>query len=318
MQTTPEQNSIKSVDARPSEVDELLGRVSFVYSDWTIEAKDWNRGSVSSFRMQVVPTLSPGPIAVVGVVIMLGSIVAMVFGSAIGPYFADVVGIITIVAVFGAWVALRPRRESIPAWFESRILPKGTKGGERGALGRVCVLARKPRRLWAVRPMTGEAFEPRVFFVPFSYRGAVWLNVVLYVIVFGVSMVAIWQLKRLLGVGGWSKIRAWDIWAVMGVPSLLATFIYPAYVRIVPGRMDVFRYPMFGRGRPAVESVDLRSGEVIVRADGCAVNVTTPTGPREWTLPVMMFRRDEALRSVLEAAISEHEAPDLTMDALSG
>lgn len=318
MQTTPEQNSIKVMDSCQSETEELLGRVSFVYSDWAVERGALVRGPREAMRVQVVPTMSPGPIALVGVVFMFSSLVAMVFGSANGPYFADFVGIATIVAVLGVWAVLRPRPETAPAWFVERILPKGTKGGERGPLGRVRVVARKSNRLWAVRPKAGGAFEPRVFFVPFSYRGTFLVNLVMYVAVFGVTMLGIWQLKSALGVSGWSRIRAWDVWAAMGVPSFLATFIYPAYVRVVPGRMDVFRYPMFGRGRPEVESVDLRSGELIVRADACVVNVTTPTGPRELMLPVMMPRRDEAMRSVLEAAISEHEAPDLPMDALSG
>ena len=52
-----------------------------------------------------------------------------------------------------------------------------------------------------------------------------------------------------------------------------AELMWPVYVRLVPGQLDVFRYGFLGSGKPVVESFDLRKVGVCVDFGGYVIGI---------------------------------------------
>ncbi len=69
-----------------------------------------------------------------------------------------------------------------------------------------------------------------------------------------------------------SSLHIWGYGGIMLAAAFgLAEFLFPVYLCLAPGRLDIFRYGPFGIGRPRVTSLDLRRAGVCVNfADGVA------------------------------------------------
>lgn len=124
--------------------------------------------------------------------------------------------------------------------------------------------------------------------------------------------------------------------------ALGAELIFPVYIRIVPGRLDIFRYGFLGSGKPSVETYDLRSiglcvdfgsfsvalepartpGEPIpefVAANRWPHAKTHPEGhaPDYFTLALSPGRLENCQR-LIQAARTDEPTPDLPDDELLG
>jgi hypothetical protein len=76
------------------------------------------------------------------------------------------------------------------------------------------------------------------------------------------------------------SFRIWGFIAiVMGSALGLAEFLWPVYLRLAPGRLDLFRYGALGRGDPRVTSYDLRRVGVCVNFAQCTIAIEPPREP---------------------------------------
>lgn len=123
----------------------------------------------------------------------------------------------------------------------------------------------RPEELEVVR----GGFDPIIVRPWFGIRRgkAFWWTAVVCGVVCALGML---QLLSLI-MGGWSgMLRGVGFmgYAMTGagmVSGLLcAELVWPVYVRLVPGRLDLFRYGLLGSGEPEVETHDLRAQGVCV------------------------------------------------------
>jgi hypothetical protein len=98
---------------------------------------------------------------------------------------------------------------------------------------------------------------------------------------------------------------------------LLGTLLFPTYIRLVPGRMDVLQCGFLGRAILSKRSIELRGRKVVV--DLSTRVVTVGTGGE--TPPIgyaAMWDGPEFVNAVLQACVSTHTPPALPEDALVG
>lgn len=116
------------------------------------------------------------------------------------------------------------------------------------------------------------------------------------------------------------------VYVFTAIPLLVAgfaaahVFIWPCYVRVRPGRIDLLEYGVLGTGVPRVRTQSLRDASVLVRLP-YEVIVHTPGEPEGWLYQACAgFREPKFLfpASVLAAARSSHPTPPLPDDALMG
>lgn len=156
------------------------------------------------------------------------------------------------------------------------------------------------------------------------------------------------QLMSLL-MGGWGammKSTGFLGYAVTGagmVSGLVcAELIWPVYLRLVPGRLDLFRYGFLGSGEPEVETHDLRTQGVcmdfgsytlaleperpvgeplpgLVRGKRWPYGQTLPEGyvPRYVCVAMVVGRRELAQR-VIQAARTDEATPVVSETELGG
>lgn len=138
-------------------------------------------------------------------------------------------------------------------------------------------------------------FEPVVVRAWFCMKRDRWYSVTLVVAVLLVMAIA--------GLGAWLLGGSISLWlaggvsiALFGIMILIAIIamlaaeaVWPAYLRLAPGRLDLFRYPLFGRGRPSVKTYDLRRVGLCVHLGVWAVAIE-PERPFEGEGPPEMTR----------------------------
>lgn len=103
--------------------------------------------------------------------------------------------------------------------------------------------------------------------------------------------------------------------------AFIAGFVFPAYIRIAPGRVDVLKFPALGLGKPTIIKHDVRNGAVTVLL-GQRAALFKPVGDEHSSLKTVMyagaFDRNNIARAILAASISEHPTPPMPDDALIG
>jgi hypothetical protein len=129
---------------------------------------------------------------------------------------------------------------------------------------------------------------------------------------------------------------------VIAAGLLTAEAAFPVYLRVVPGRLDLFRFGLLGLGGPTVRSIDLRRHGVSVDIASFGV-VIEPPRPPGTPLPALVtgktwpysrrlpadFRpeflslaltpgRLELATRIVQAARTSEPPPDLPMDRLVG
>ncbi|MCA9278277.1 MAG: hypothetical protein H6815_06420 [Phycisphaeraceae bacterium] len=129
----------------------------------------------------------------------------------------------------------------------------------------------------------------------------------------------------------------------VGVSSVVTGFLYPVYYRVLPGSIDIVRYPFLGMGKPAVERFDLHACRVTVLAQRKIVLIDDPAVPpkpieqdslarsvvahmnMQYTFHAaaeinVALNRDsmQLVRMIAAAAISPYPTPELPDDELVG
>jgi hypothetical protein len=156
-------------------------------------------------------------------------------------------------------------------------------------------------------------FEPQVFRVFGAHKPDERQQLAQWLCGFVVFAALMW--------GQYRFSRAADLYvAVIGSiagGSLIGGFLFPTYLRLVPGRMDILQCGFLGRTILSSRSIDLRipkvvvdlTAEVLILDDGKAIE---PIGfAATWDRPAFA-------RAVLQAAMSTHTPPPLPSDALVG
>ena len=115
----------------------------------------------------------------------------------------------------------------------------------------------------SLRPMVG-GFEPVILRMWFGFARskAYWAWSMTFGLLIGIAILSV--LAQMAG--GWKAMwssSGWFGYALTGTiivsGAAIGEWIWPIYVRIVPGRIDIFRYGFLGSGHPQVESIDLRT-----------------------------------------------------------
>lgn len=174
-------------------------------------------------------------------------------------------------------------------------------------------------RILRLGEIADRAFDPQVFYAPGAAR-APGEQLLLRFALFVVGMVPL-----ILMAVGW--LPAWlpmdPMWWWLYVPlliggsSLLVGLMFPTYIRVVPGRIEVLEFGWLGRRVKHVDRVNLRNQRVLVDTFVSAVMIGR--GPTAITLPFVTVRdRKGFVHAVLMGAISTAEPPVLPEDALAG
>jgi hypothetical protein len=175
-------------------------------------------------------------------------------------------------------------------------------------------------------PDPGTSFEPEIARVPmalgFTRRDGV-LSVVGGLLGAAAAITAIFAMD-LSGMGFFQSYNLWMIMGFAGTGSIaLPETVFPTWVRIMPGRIDVIREDLLRRRFAEVSQHDLRTRQVFI-VDGTvyldALMSTSPApadGPAEGPAPVaislkLSTRRRELVRTALLAAISKAPIPELS------
>jgi len=129
------------------------------------------------------------------------------------------------------------------------------------------------------------------------------------------------------------------LWFLVGMTSLgavvLPEFSFPTYVRVVPGRLDVIRTPLFGNKFITIKSFDLRRRHIILAGGTIYIEPEeTPIKVRSGRWPYTMVysanfvpdavsllltpARKRLMLAALWAATTEAPTPELPSDSLIG
>lgn len=110
----------------------------------------------------------------------------------------------------------------------------------------------------------------------------------------------------------------------MGVIAgrLSRSFLWPTYLRISPGRMDVMLYPFLGQGAPSTRSYDLRTARLELRLGGVfavypansEVGELFPAVSSKWSGNTPLFFE----RTIIAAALTRAPSPALPNNTLIG
>lgn len=138
-------------------------------------------------------------------------------------------------------------------------------------------------------------------------------------------------------------LRLWGVFAIVAALAIgAAESLFPAYLRLAPGRLDVFRYPLLGRGPPRVTTYDLRVTPICVDFQTATIalepplppgqalpkTVTSPRWPHWKELPpdcrpdlvcvALCPGRTEFCQRLIQAARTAEPTPPLPADRLLG
>jgi hypothetical protein len=165
-------------------------------------------------------------------------------------------------------------------------------------------------------PLEDVSFEPHIF--PALLSG--WLSgraiAVSAMVMVGAAAV-LYALASAVGLATEYAYVPFYFWAGMGIAVYASTWLWPTYVRVVPGRLEVMQFSSM-RGRPpALHRYSLRSARILTDMRRWAVIVDE--GKRSVELPILLMReRRRFVHAVLLAATSTHDPAPLPPDSLLG
>lgn len=193
-----------------------------------------------------------------------------------------------------------------------------------GEAGRRVRLIASEAMLTRVGMPSVDPFEPRLFRVYGAVRGEMWLR---QSIAAGCALLTLGVFLFVRGAGrlSWTALGAggmpmfFDFQVAMFMWFLPTFFLWPTYYRVVPGRLDIMKFPMISTGKAEVERVNLREPRVSADASSGAIRLERADGRRSYIQFLgTPTSRMEFAKAVAEAATSPHEAPALPDDELVG
>ncbi|MFA6045031.1 MAG: hypothetical protein WC718_08610 [Phycisphaerales bacterium] len=201
----------------------------------------------------------------IGVILTVALTVGGVLSRRAGPIPGAITGVLLASLVIPGIV-----------WMKRRSAPKAPK--EAKALMAPATDERFRLRListsrlaWALRDLSNQPFEPQVFAIPFSVPARRWVVVTVWLLASAGLYFGWWWLRGKLGAGlvmPGGPPQAWEVWGVMAVAATPFGWAWPAYLRVSPGRIDVFRYPLLGAGKPTIKTFDVRHAKVTCQGFG--------------------------------------------------
>ncbi|CAG0995973.1 hypothetical protein PHYC_02564 [Phycisphaerales bacterium] len=255
----------------------------------------------------------PPPIFLIGIAILLvltvGNALARVFGvnAAYGLAF---MGVLTV-PVFIHYVI----RARIPKAPKDAPVHPAEDSGERPRL----LLVANRDQANAVGPLRDDPFEPVVTPVLFALRGKKHATVIVWIAASVLAMLVLWYVKKNTTVFSDRTLQAWEAWACFGFAAAPLAFLWPTYLRVSPGRLDVLSFGLLGSGKPAIRTFDLRAHSVLLNLVGRQLRLKDASGAEclvdlgSWTP-----RPLELARAVFEAARWKHDVSELPDDELVG
>ena len=179
-------------------------------------------------------------------------------------------------------------------------------------------------RIAALGPIGDELFEPAVFLAIGSTRSPARKQFVQ--ILAGVAIVVggAWAEQHFI-----HRLSApyFLFLAGVGGAMLAGAAVFPTYLRVVPGRIDVMECALLGRRIITVRRIDLRSLPVFVEANRQMLEIGRDAGSGKGAdgskscevIPfAAIWDRWGFAHAVLRGAISTHTPPPLPDDALVG
>jgi len=263
--------------------------------------------------VRVTSVFHPPPIFVFGIVMVLLFAIGRAGSRLTGFPTWGVIITLAVPAIFGTFVTIRRLR--VPRAPRTSTLEPAPAIDPNY---RLCVIASR-HEAHAIGALDDAAFEPLVAPVYFALRGKTWITIVVWALA-GLTLCLLWAVfRQRLGAYSPTASNPWEWWACFGIASAPLIFLWPTYLRVSPGRLDVFQYGLLGSGAPKVTTLDLRSARVMVDLPARQIIVEHADGSRRvvsfgaWTP-----RPLELTRLVLQAARWRHDLPELSTDELSG
>lgn len=225
-----------------------------------------------------------------------------------GPYGAAVAGGVTVVAFVGFLLARRVGRAERDRCMAS-IRPSDTPGRVR-CVGKVTRIA----RILAMEPIADRMFEPQVFRGTGAVKSSGPKRAAQVVIGVVVALGALWAQWHFLHHA--ANVHM-DVIIAIGAAMIIGGAMFPTYLRVVPGRIDVMECGWLGKRILSVKRIDLRTRRItvdlnrqIVQAGDAADAPTIAFGAvwDNWSFA----------HAVLMASVSTHEPAPLPDDALIG
>jgi hypothetical protein len=281
-------------------------------------ADEWEPHIRDQLRRLQNWTFSLVSIAMEGWALAIGSVVGLSInflirstspGTQIGVLFGTLGALLLFVLLVGS--ARRRRHRAIWDYFPHTSDPRY----------RVRVIGR-PDLLEALRrspPDVLSSFEPSVFRITCALESKKRRRIKLAFLCGGASILLLVGQVLLTG----DDSGAYFLFMIgCTIGRFSRGFIWPTYLRLSPGRLDVLQYPFLGAGKPRIRSFDLHAsrvalqihGPLIVFPPGADDGELFPAASSPW------FTRDPLNfeRTALAASLSTAPAPPLPDDALVG
>ncbi len=225
-----------------------------------------------------------------------------------GPFGGVVAGCITVLAFVGYLISRRVGRAE-RARCLALIRPSDTPGRVR-CVGKVSRIA----RILAQEPISDTMFEPQVF------RGTGALKssgpkraaqVIIGVVVAGSMFWAQWHFLRNM-----ANVHM-DVMLALGAAMIIGGAMFPTYLRVVPGRIDIMECGWLGKRILSVKRLDLRTKPIIVDLNRQIVQIGDAADAPKIAFGAVWDNWGFA-HAALMASISTHEPAPLPDDALIG
>lgn len=138
---------------------------------------------------------------------------------------------------------------------------------------------------------------------------------------FGLTFLGIFALVYLVakqmgsGFIDMGPLKVWGSW--LGAYAFNHVVVWPTYLRVLPGRLDVMRFNSLPGGRTVTKSIPLRNAHLLIDLHKYAVLITVDGESTE--VPFLLIRgRSRFAHSLIRAALSTHTAPPLPDDEFLG
>lgn len=262
---------------------------------------------------KAIRVLRPPPIFLVGLVMLLAVALGHTVGRGVGiPSYFFIAG---FAVLLGVPLILLKVRTRVPKAKKNAPIEPAVKSDEAYRL-RLMATRDQANALGPLRP---DAFEPLISPVYFALRGPRGVAVCVWIVASIFLMAAWYYAKKEVGLFGGGIPQFYEVWACFGIAAAPFAFLWPTYVRVSPGRLDVFQYGVLGSGTPRVRTFDLRTHKVYLNIMGKTLELTPEAGPPVVVdLGLWSPKPLELARAIFEAARWKHERPSIPDDELVG
>lgn len=163
-------------------------------------------------------------------------------------------------------------------------------------------------------------FEPALFFGRFAIRGRAWprwlytvIAACVFLTLFGLSL---YRVRLRIGGLVWAEMAL-----ALGLAEVATAFLWPTYIRLVPGRLDVLGYGPLSKKPVFLDQYDLRKASITTDLRRSFVSILTKGTPHSRQLEFgisLMMERKRFVYMLFLAAMSSYQPGPLPKDDLLG